>query len=247
MAWQTPKTDWAVNPKNPVPEDFNRIEGNIDFLKSDIETKKGAIVNALNTVGLETQLTDTHAQIASKITAANQGTKIYTPGTANITIPKGFHSGQGYVKGDANLKAENIGKGRTIFGVNGTFEGYYTAGNSLLIETTSIHADSDTYTKVSEIRVLFSGSIRYYFYATKSGWISGAVYRAQIRINGVPVGTERQGSTDKEFTEDINVNQGDLIQLYMRISQPESQFKSRVRANPIRILVDKAIKVDILL
>ena len=100
MAWQTPKTDWAVNPKNPVPEDFNRIEGNIDFLKGDIETKKGAIVNALNTVGLETQLTDTHAQIANKIVAANQGTKIYTPSTVNQPIPKGFHSGQGYVKGD---------------------------------------------------------------------------------------------------------------------------------------------------
>lgn len=120
MAWQTPKTDWAVNPKNPVPEDFNRIEGNIAFLKGDIETKKGAIVNALNTVGLETELTDTHAQIANKIVAANQGTKIYTPSTVNQPIPKGFHSGQGYVKGDANLKPENIIAGKSIFGVNGT-------------------------------------------------------------------------------------------------------------------------------
>jgi len=121
MAWQNPKTDWAVNPKNPVAEDFNRIEGNIAFLKDDIETKKGAIVNALNTVGLETQLTDTHAQIANKILAANQGTKIYTPGTANITIPKGFHSGQGYVKGDVNLVPENIAKGKSIFGVIGGY------------------------------------------------------------------------------------------------------------------------------
>ena len=98
--WNTPKTDWVTNPKNPVAEDFNRIEGNIAFLKQDIETKKGAIVNALNTVGLETQLTDTHAQIANKILAANQGTKIYTPSAVNQPIPKGFHSGQGYVKGD---------------------------------------------------------------------------------------------------------------------------------------------------
>lgn len=120
MAWQTPKTDWVVNPKNPVPEDFNRIEGNIDFLKSDIETKKGTIVNALNTVGLETELTDTHAQIANKIVAANQGTKIYTPGTANITIPKGFHSGQGYVRGDVNLVPANIAEGKSIFGVVGS-------------------------------------------------------------------------------------------------------------------------------
>ncbi len=118
--WKNPKTDWVTNPKNPVAEDFNRIEGNIDFLKSDIETKKGAIVNALNTVGLETELTDTHAQIANKIVAADQGTKIYTPGTANITIPKGFHSGQGYVVGDPNLKATNITEGVSIFGVAGS-------------------------------------------------------------------------------------------------------------------------------
>ena len=121
MAWQQPKTNWVINPKSPVGEDFNRIEGNIDFLKADIETKKGAIVNALNTVGLETELTDTHAQIANKIVAANQGTKIYTPGTANITIPKGFHSGQGYVKGDVNLVPANIAKGKSIFGVNGSY------------------------------------------------------------------------------------------------------------------------------
>ena len=119
--WNTPKTDWVTNPKNPVAEDFNRIEGNIAFLKGDIETKKGAIVNALNTVGLETQLTDTHAQIANKIVAANQGTKIYTPSTVNQPIPKGFHSGQGYVKGDANLIAANIPVGKTIFGVTGSY------------------------------------------------------------------------------------------------------------------------------
>ena len=123
--WQTPKTDWAMNPKNPTAEDFNRIEGNIDFLKQDIETKKGAIVNALNTVGLETQLTDTHAQIANKIVAANQGTKIYTPSTVNQPIPKGFHSGQGYVKGDANLKPENIAVDKTIFGITGTYLGKF--------------------------------------------------------------------------------------------------------------------------
>lgn len=121
MAWQNPKTDWAVNPKNPVPEDFNRIEGNIDFLKQDIETKKGIIVDALNTVGLDTELTDTHAQIANKITDANQGTKIITPSTTNQIIPKGFHTGDGYVVGDADLVASKIKYDVKIFNIIGTF------------------------------------------------------------------------------------------------------------------------------
>lgn len=122
MAWQEPKTDWAVNPKNPVAEDFNRIEGNVGFLKGDIETKKGAIVDALNTVGLASELTDTHATMASRITGANQGTKIITPSTINQTIAKGFHSGHGYVRGDANLIGANIRSGKSIFGVTGTLE-----------------------------------------------------------------------------------------------------------------------------
>lgn len=120
MAWTTPKQDWHTNPKNPVAADFNRIEGNVDFLKGDIETKKGAIVTALSGVGLDTSINDTHAQIAGKITAANQGTKIITPSTTNQTIAKGFHSGSGYVKGDANLVAANIVSGKTIFNTLGS-------------------------------------------------------------------------------------------------------------------------------
>jgi hypothetical protein len=179
MAWQNPKTDWAVNPKNPVPEDFNRIEGNIDFLKSDIETKKGVIVAAINDMNQPAEVTDSHAQLADKIrdisndatavvgdvesgktfysagakktgtlalsgtagtgdvlsgktfyntalktkrtgTMPNQGAAVITPGTSNKAIVAGYHNGQGYVKGDANLKAANIKKGVSIFGVSGT-------------------------------------------------------------------------------------------------------------------------------
>lgn len=37
MAWQTPKTDWASN-NGILNSDLNRIEGNIDYLKSNIDT-----------------------------------------------------------------------------------------------------------------------------------------------------------------------------------------------------------------
>jgi hypothetical protein len=179
MAWQNPKTDWAVNPKNPVPEDFNRIEGNIDFLKSDIETKKGVIVAAINDMNQPAEVTDSHAQLADKIrdisndatavvgdvesgktfysagakktgtlalsgtagtgdvlsgktfyntalktkrtgTMPNQGAAVITPGTSNKAIVAGYHNGQGYVKGDADLKANNIVEGKNIFGVVGS-------------------------------------------------------------------------------------------------------------------------------
>jgi hypothetical protein len=50
----------------------------------------------------------------------NRGNVVITPSTVNQTILEGWHEGGGYVKGDANLKAENILNGTSIFGVTGT-------------------------------------------------------------------------------------------------------------------------------
>lgn len=51
--------------------------------------------------------------------------KTYMPGTANQTIAAGTCiTGTQTIKGDANLKAANIKKGVTIFGIAGTWEGY---------------------------------------------------------------------------------------------------------------------------
>ncbi len=54
-------------------------------------------------------------------TMPNRGAVAITPGTSNKAIPAGYHNGEGYVVGDSNLKAENIKKGVSIFGVNGSF------------------------------------------------------------------------------------------------------------------------------
>lgn len=146
--WQTPKTDWAINPKNPTAEDFNRIEGNIDFLKQDIETKKGAIVNAINDMNQTADITNTYDELANKIrvissdanaavgdvlsgktfyqgglkrtgTMPNRGAAVITPSTTDQVIAAGYHNGNGYVKGDANLVSSNILSGKEIFGVSG--------------------------------------------------------------------------------------------------------------------------------
>jgi hypothetical protein len=54
-------------------------------------------------------------------TMPNRAAVVITPGTSNKAIPAGYHNGEGYVVGDSNLKAENIKKGVSIFGVNGSF------------------------------------------------------------------------------------------------------------------------------
>ncbi len=55
----------------------------------------------------------------------NNGILNYTPTAENQEIPEGYTSG-GIVKGDANLVADNIKKGITVFGISGTAEDEFT-------------------------------------------------------------------------------------------------------------------------
>lgn len=90
MSWETPKTDWTVNPKVPEPTDFNRIEGNIDFLKTDIETKKGLIVDAMNSIDVPASTNNTFAELAAAIAGIDRkkhaSGRIDTPTSAGLTI-----------------------------------------------------------------------------------------------------------------------------------------------------------------
>jgi len=52
-------------------------------------------------------------------TMLNLGAMTIEPGSNGQAIPAGYHDGSGYVAGDADLVAENIRRGTTIFGVTG--------------------------------------------------------------------------------------------------------------------------------
>lgn len=64
-------------------------------------------------------------------TIASKGAQTYTPGTSDQTIANGqYLLGDQTIKGDANLVAENIKQGASIFGVTGTASGGQTAAGS---------------------------------------------------------------------------------------------------------------------
>lgn len=220
MPYVTPKTDWVTNPKNPAPDDFNRIEGNIDFLKADIETKKGLIVQAINEMGQLASLDDLYTTLYNKIKAisndadagiydvlppksfwqggvkrigamATKAAQIYTPGTADQTIAASqYLTGVQTIKGDANLAENNIRNGKTIFGKTGTFMSTISASDILTQKESTFRQLSGIPTYTEMKR----GTI------LKSGTVrvsfnvdtsyNGEGY-ARIYKNGVPVGTER--------------------------------------------------------
>lgn len=80
--------------------------------------------------------------VGSAIT--RKGETTYTPTTTDQEIASGqYLYGKQIIKGDANLTAENIAKGKTVFGVNGTHEGGITPEGTMLIKQNGVYDVTD--------------------------------------------------------------------------------------------------------
>lgn len=86
---------------------------------------------------------------AGKVTGTiqSQATQTITPGTADKTIASGkYLSGAQTIKGDANLLAENIKNGVSIFGVTGTYESSDSSGGKNVAQGTITGAGTNAVT-----------------------------------------------------------------------------------------------------
>lgn len=146
---------------------------------------------------------------AGKVTGTiqSQAAQTITPGASDKTIASGkYLSGTQTIKGDANLLAENIKNGVSIFGVIGSFAGE-SSGGSKTAQGTVTGAGTDPVTidtglnSVSKI-VIFRGS------ASVSGILT-LVYMDEA-VTGVGVSYGQYMSTISYSAGELAVNGGNV-------------------------------------
>lgn len=115
-----------------------------------VNSKMTAIADAirLKTGGTETLTLDEMASSLNNI--PTQAAKTITPGTSSqvAIASKTYATGSVTVKGDANLKAENIIDGVSIFGVSGTYVGGNTDIEDMIISRTLVSYSNDRHTYI---------------------------------------------------------------------------------------------------
>ncbi len=119
----------------------------IDDLYSKLTTKEAEInrLKGLGNVTSNQMLKGYTALVKGSVvtgTIPSKGAATYTPGTTNQTIASGnYLSGVQTIKGDANLVAGNIAKGKSIFGVTGSYtsDANAAAGNILSGKTAYVN------------------------------------------------------------------------------------------------------------
>ena len=135
---------------------------------------------------------------------ATKGATTYTPSTSNQTIASGTYlSGVQTIKGDANLKAENIKAGVSIFGVTGTHSGAEDLDAELTAQET----------KIAELSALLD--------AKASG--GGSVEIGTFTVNGlvIPMSDETQYY---KFPFVIGMTWGEYINSKMNLEIPYDQI-----------------------
>lgn len=154
-------------------------------------------------------------------TMVDQGAKIFDITTSNQNIPEGYHNGVGYVKGYPDLLPINVAKDKIIGNVVGTYDPLLlVAGTSQLLydDTRSNGSASTTFVKMREFTVTNGhGNVTVSFKMNGNNY---AVY-GKIFKNGLEVGTLRTMTSTNPvvYSENFDIKEGDLIQLYAYTSQ----------------------------
>ena len=157
-----------------VDERFNELHNEIDSLEAEVDNLEIELAGKVTPAGTavasdvlsgKTFINSTGQTITG--TMVNRGgAQTVTPGTSNKTLNSGYYSGNITVKGDSNLKPENIVSGKSIFGVSGTAASL-PSGSNIIYNSGTINTDvtggftHQVYnsTSVSSVLTYYSDSI----------------------------------------------------------------------------------------
>lgn len=139
--WNVTGTYEGETPEGLTPENIKagvEIAGVTGTFTSDANATAGEILTGKTAYVNGNKVTGT---IVSK------GAQTYTPGTTNQTIANGqYLIGDQTIKGDANLVAENIKQGVSIFGVTGTAAGGRVAAGGRSYQPNVAETTAESYT-----------------------------------------------------------------------------------------------------
>jgi hypothetical protein len=198
-----------------VDERFDELHAEINSLETELAGKVTPAGNAVasNVLSGKTFINSTGQTITG--TMVNRGgAQTITPGTSNKTLNSGYYSGNITVKGDSNLKAENIVSGKSIFGVSGTAKTYTTAD----IVKYRLHRITTTKMTGSEYREIFSSDINFgsgVWSAPKDGvysiLIDGESTLHTYNIYSFDGYTKKLLVSDSGSSVDVTLKQNDIV------------------------------------
>lgn len=142
--------------------------------------------------------------------------------TIGLKVPQGYWDGTHYVNvSDSNFISSNIPIGKSILGLAGSYDPLtLIPGDSVVLyqRDGNLGTSSSTYTLIeSHVVQGRGGAVRIKFSVSCAGSSSGVVGYTRIYVNGSPRGIEHTmcSASVVTFTEDISINAGDTIQLYV--------------------------------
>ena len=155
-------TEDLNNDHNTLDAKLDTITTELSAIKKSVSDGKTLVAGAITAKGIDTATDAEFATIASNIesivtldSAPGLEAQSYTPGTSNIVIGAGnYLRGDQTIVGDSNLVAGNIAKGKSIFGVTGTYAPGAFANISNIGSSISL-SSSTTYSISSAPKILF--------------------------------------------------------------------------------------------
>lgn len=161
MAWykagggSKPKQTKTVTPSTGVQEITADSGKELEKVTVNAMPSGALKTPTVNASGLVTSGVQTSGYIGtsaeSTLQLSTQGARTFTPTITNTTLVSSgkYTTGAIICKGDANLTADNIAKGKSIFGVNGSYETPFVPTNGTVREYSAASSISK-YTFVSE-------------------------------------------------------------------------------------------------